>query len=245
MKIGGLSKTTLLDYPQHVAATIFTEGCNFRCPFCHNAGLLGGGKADETDTAYEAEEVQQAPYSVEQVLAFLQKRKGILQGVCITGGEPTLQSDLPAFIRSIKQLGYLVKLDTNGYQPEVLRRLLQEGLLDYIAMDVKNSREKYGITVGKRDLDTGMIHESIGLIRTSGINYEFRTTIVAELHTREDLLAIGRWLQGSRAYYLQSYRDNENVLCQGYHAYPDAVIKEWAKLLTGYCDIVETRGIEG
>lgn len=198
MQIHGLNKTTLLDYPEHVAATVFTGGCNFRCPFCHNAGLVLEPDAQES-------------IPEEEVLSFLQKRRGILQGVCITGGEPTLQPDLADFIGKVKELGYPVKLDTNGYRPEVLRELLDKKLLDYVAMDIKASKENYARASGLCRIDLDRIEESVEILKNSGISYEFRTTVVAGIHSMEEFDAIGRWLAGSRAYYLQAYREDENV----------------------------------
>ncbi len=218
MRIAGLNKTTLLDYPGHVAATVFAVGCNFCCPFCHNKDLV----------------IERNPelISEQEVLAFLKKRKGILEGVCITGGEPTLQPDLKDFIRKIKQLGYLVKLDTNGYRPDAAADLLGEHLLDYIAMDIKNSKAKYGVTAGQADVDVEKIADSVELIKGSGIDYEFRTTVIRELHTEEDLMEIGDWIKGSSRYYLQAYEENENVIQGGFHAYSAEEMQDFAKRLT-------------
>lgn len=231
MQIHGLNKTTLLDYPEHVAATVFTGGCNFCCPFCHNADLVL--HPGEFPTISE-----------EEVLTFLQKRKNILSGVCITGGEPTLQPDLQEFIRKIKSMGYLVKLDTNGYRPEVLRALLEEKLLDYVAMDIKSSRDKYDTTVGNSRLDIRRIEESVMLLKEGRIPYEFRTTVVRQLHEPEDFEAIGEWIQGARAYFLQSYRDNENVIQKGYSAYSKEELESFVKSLQKYVTKVELRGVE-
>lgn len=231
MQIHGLNKTTLLDYPEHVAATIFTGGCNFCCPFCHNGELVL--RPGDFPLIEEKE-----------VLAFLKKRKGILSGVCITGGEPTLQPDLIPFIVQLRELGYLVKLDTNGYRPGVLRTLLENELLDYVAMDIKNSRAKYSVTVGKEKLDIGKIEESVVLLKEGSIPYEFRTTVVRELHEKEDILAIGEWLSGADAYFLQAYRDNENVIKQGFSAYEKEELEELVKLLAPLMHRVELRGVE-
>ena len=190
MLIVGLNKTTLLDYPGRVAATVFTSGCNFRCPFCHNGHLVLKPSALEV-------------YSEGEVFSFLLKRRNVLKGVCITGGEPTLQADLPDFIRRVKELGYSVKLDTNGYEPEVLETLLKEKLLDYVAMDIKNCKEKYAQTVGLEGFETGRIEKSVALLKASGIDYEFRTTVVREFHEREDLRKIGMWLSGCARLFLQ------------------------------------------
>lgn len=231
MQIHGLNKTTLLDYPEHVAATIFTGGCNFRCPFCHNGDLV----LHPNDFPVISEE---------EIFAFLRKRKGVLSGVCITGGEPTLQPDLLPFIKKIKELGYLVKLDTNGYRPDVLRQLLAEGMLDHVAMDIKNCKEKYAIATGVSEIDIAKIEESVELIKQSGIAYEFRTTVVKELHSEEDFAAIGEWLLGAEAYYLQSYRDNENVIQRGFSAYSREELERFAALLAPFVKKVELRGVE-
>lgn len=238
MKIYGFNKTTLLDYPEHLAATIFTGGCNFRCPFCHNGSLV---LCPETEEAIPEEEV----------LNYLKKRRGILEGVCITGGEPTLQPDLTDFIRRIKELGQLVKLDTNGYRPEVLEALLKEGLLDYVAMDIKASPENYARAAGLQRVDLPGIEESIALIRNSGVPYEFRTTVVKGIHTLEEFEDIGKWLAGSGAYFIQAYRENEHVLAhqslsfQGqYEAFSREEMEQMAETAGRYIDRVELRGIE-
>ena len=231
MQIHGLNKTTLLDYPEHVAATVFTGGCNFCCPFCHNGDLvLHPGEFPVI--------------SEEEVLAFLKKRKNILSGVCITGGEPTLQPDLADFIRKIKELGLLVKLDTNGYKPEVLQSLLREKLLDYVAMDLKNSREKYALTVGKPDLAVEKLEKSVDMLLHSGIAYEFRTTVVKGLHEEEDFVKMGQWIEGAEAYYLQSYRDNENVIKKGYSAFEKEELESFLRLVKPYVKKAELRGVE-
>lgn len=200
MEIHGFNKTTLLDYPGHVAATVFTGGCNFRCPFCHNAGLVLDPAGQEL-------------IAQEEVLAYLQKRRGILEGVCVTGGEPALQRDLKDFIKKVKELGYLVKLDTNGYHPELLWELLEEKLLDYAAMDIKASRENYSRACGLQRIDLARIEESVGILKSCEIPYEFRTTVVKGIHRVEEFDAIGRWLEGSRAYYLQGFQENDNMIC--------------------------------
>ena len=215
MLLAGLNKTTLLDYPERVAATVFTGGCNFRCPFCHNAGLV-------------LNPAEQELFSEEEVLDFLKKRRSILSGVCLTGGEPALQADLPDFIRKIKELSYAVKLDTNGYYPEMLQMLVEEGLIDYVAMDVKNCRERYSSTVGMDRLELGRIEQSIEFLKQGRLDYEFRTTVVKELHREEDLLKLGEWIKGCPRYYLQKYRDDENVLGEGFHAYEDEEMKRLA-----------------
>lgn len=231
MQIHGLNKTTLLDYPEHVAATIFTGGCNFRCPFCHNGELV----------------LHPGSYPLigeEEILTFLKKRKGILSGVCITGGEPTLQPDLEDFIKKIKELGYLIKLDTNGYKPDVLYRLLKEGLLDYVAMDIKHSKEKYGLATGVSEIDIAKVAESVELLKQEKTAYEFRTTVVKGIHAQEDFYAIGEWLRGAKAYYLQSYRDEEQVICRNFTAFEKEEMEALLQLLSPYIRKVQLRGVE-
>jgi pyruvate formate lyase activating enzyme len=218
MKIGGLTKTTLLDYPGHVAATIFTYGCDFRCPFCHNSDLVTGNLLDSE------------LLSEKEITDFLVKRKNVLTGLCISGGEPTMQPDLADFIRMVKKLGYLVKLDTSGCRPEVLERLLKEGLLDYIAMDIKNTKEKYNLACGLKNISFENIEASVEIIRQSGITHEFRTTLVKELHTKDDLIVIGKWLNNSD-WYLQPFEDNGKILKKGYSSYTDKEITAMGELL--------------
>lgn len=231
MEIHGFNKTTLLDYPGHVAATVFTGGCNFRCPFCHNGDLVLNPTA-------------QPKVPEEEVFAHLEKRRGILEGVCITGGEPTLQPDLPDFIKKIKSLGYPVKLDTNGYEPAVLQRLLEEGALDYVAMDVKASPENYAKASGRPGLEFSRIEESIGILKNCGIPYEFRTTVVRGIHTAAEFHALGRLLKGSRVCYLQVFRENENVIRQGFESFPEEIMAEIREIMKNYIDKVELRGVE-
>lgn len=197
MKISGLQKLTLLDYPGKMACTVFTYGCNFRCGFCHNALLVTEENSDNI--------------SEDEFFAFLKKRQGILEGVCISGGEPTLQKDLPEFIGKIKDMGYCVKLDTNGTNPEVLKSLIDKSLIDYVAMDIKNSPEKYSLTCCC-DVNIDTIKESVSIIIESGIDHEFRTTTVKELHTAEDFSSIARWLKGDSKYFLQHFEDSGNLI---------------------------------
>ena len=198
MRIYGLQKLTLLDFPGHTGCTVFTGGCNFRCPFCHNARLV-------------TERLDSSPMEEDTFLQFLEKRKGILDGVCITGGEPLLQADIDTFIRRVREKGFLVKLDTNGSFPEKLKSLLEAGLLDYVAMDIKNCFEKYSLTAGV-EVDTAKIDASIDLLMHSGIEYEFRTTVVREYHTEEDIEKIARWIQGAKRFFLQHFVDSGNLI---------------------------------
>lgn len=231
MRICGLNRTTLLDYPAHVAATIFLGGCNFCCPFCQNGDLVLRPES-------------QPMIAKEEVTDFLKKRKGILTGVCITGGEPTLEKGLEAFIAEIKEMDYLVKLDTNGYRPEIIKELLDKELLDYIAMDIKNSRERYCETAGLRQMDIGKIKETIDMVMGSGADYEFRTTLVKELHEKEDMIAIGKEIKGAKAYFLQGYRESGGVIAAGLHAYSKEEMEEMASLIRPFVPNVQLRGVE-
>lgn len=231
MKIHGLNKTTLLDYPGHVAATVFTGGCNFRCPFCHNGDLVLHPES-------------QPVVPEEEVLTFLKKRLGVLEGVCITGGEPAMQPDLPDFIGKVRELGCLVKLDTNGYMPEVLERLLEKGQLDYVAMDVKASPENYQRAAGCPGLDLSRIKKSISILKNCGIPYEFRTTVVRGIHTVSEFDGIGRLLEGAGTYYLQAFRDSGSVMEDGFSAFSREAMEEMRQRAKKYIDKVELRGVE-
>jgi pyruvate formate lyase activating enzyme len=195
MNIGGYQKLTLIDYPGKLATTVFTVGCSFRCPFCHNPELVLGGRQSGSDVLEK------------EFLNFLKKRQDKLEGVCITGGEPTIQPDLVDFIRKIKKLGFLVKLDTNGTRPDVLKKLLDLKLLDFIAMDIKNQLKNYDKTTGGALVDKDRIKLSVDLIRNSKLPYEFRTTVVPGIHTEKDFIAIAEWIGGAENYYLQEYRE--------------------------------------
>ena len=231
MYICGYQKTTLLDYPEHVAATIFTGGCNFRCPFCHNADLIV--KSNES-----------SPIAKEEILAFLQKRKNVLSGICITGGEPTLQPDLKDFIINVRELGYKIKLDTNGYRPDVILSLLEENLLDYIAMDIKAGLSNYAKVSGIPNLDTSKIMKSISIIENSGINYEFRTTVVKELHSRQDFLGISEMLSSSSPYFIQSFKDSGNILTPGLSSCDTDTLNQYLAIVKNKLPFSSLRGIE-
>ena len=200
MLISGLQKLTLLDYPGTVSCTVFTAGCNFRCPFCHNASLV------------LPDRLQGDPNGVETVLDFLRKRQGLLEGVAVTGGEPLLHADMADFLRKIRELGYRIKLDTNGSFPDRLRELIEESLVDRVAMDIKNDPALYARTAGLRALDLSAIERSKNLLLEGRIDYEFRTTVVKGLHTRESLLEAARWIEGAKEYYLQQYKDSGNLI---------------------------------
>ena len=227
MNIKGIQKMTLLDYPGKVACTIFTKGCNFRCPFCHNASLVGN----------EAECLED-----EDVLAFLKKRVGILDGVCISGGEPTLNKDLPEFIDKVKTMGYLVKLDTNGSNPTVMKDLYQNGLIDYVAMDIKNSLKKYNKTAGVSDFDLSGIAESAEWLMNGHMQYEFRTTVVDELHEPEDFHDIGKWLTGAEKYFLQWFADSGDIIQAGLHRCSDEKMANILNVIKKYIPYASVRG---
>ena len=229
MLIKGFQRTTLLDFPQKVACTVFTGGCNFRCPFCHNASLVTEMK--------DAERI-----SEDEVFSYINKRKGILDGVCITGGEPTLQPDLADFCRKIHEAGLLVKLDTNGAYPDRLVALLREGLLDYVAMDIKNSKEEYARTCGLSEFPQG-VEESMELLRTSGIPYEFRTTVVRELHTPESITDLAQWIAGAPRYYLQAFTDSGSLIGEGLSAYSAEEMETLLERVLPYVPTAKLRGI--
>ena len=201
MRIDGLQKMTLLDFPGKVACTVFTGGCNFRCPFCHNA-LLVTKLPEKPD------------YTEDEILSFLEKRVGLLDGVAITGGEPLLNPDIADFIRKIRDMGYAVKLDTNGSFPERLKAIVSEGLVDYVAMDIKNRREKYAETIGLKNFDLSKIEESVEFLKSGAVDYEFRTTVVKQFHTVEDIRAAAEWIGGAKRYFLQNFVDSGELICE-------------------------------
>ena len=231
MIIKGLQKLTLLDFPGRIACTVFTYGCNFRCPFCHNASLVISDRYADGE------------YTEEEIFDFLEKRRGRLQGVCVSGGEPTLMPDLSDFIRRIKSMGYAVKLDTNGYRPEVLKALIDEGLIDYVAMDIKSSREGYGKAIGLADADVSRVERSLNILKEGSVPYELRTTVVKELHTPSELEDIGRWLAGEEKYFLQSFIDSGDVIGEGYSAYSPEQMRELLAIVRQWVPSAELRGI--
>lgn len=227
MTIKGLQKLTLLDYPGRIACTVFLGGCNFRCPFCHNGGLALGNDADGI-------------MSTSELLAFLDSRRGRLQAVCISGGEPTLHRDLPELISEIKSRGFEVKLDTNGTNPEMLSSLIADGLIDYVAMDIKNSPEKYALTTGVNS-NFNAVRESAALLMQGRVDFEFRTTLAKELHNAEDMEIIGKWLSGSEKYFLQTYRDEGDLLVGGFTAFTPEETEELLAVLKVYIPNAEIR----
>ena len=233
MRIAGLQKCTLLDYPGKVACTVFLPGCNFRCPFCHNYELIANPEEWMEEEAF---------------FAFLQKRKGLLQGVCVTGGEPTLQPELTAFLQKIRDLGYSVKLDTNGYRPEVLRRVLELGLVDYVAMDLKNGPEYYGATCGLESLDPAKIEESVRLLQESGVAYELRTTLCHPLHDEKTVQSMAQWLLSFtetkvKQLFLQPFVDRDTVPFAGFSAPEKEELERYAGILSAAAEQVHIRGL--
>lgn len=229
MKIEALQKLTLLDFPQKMACTIFTHGCNMRCPFCHNALLVT--------------ESQQTFISEEEILSFLETRKGILEGVCITGGEPLMQEGIEEFIRKIKSMGFLIKLDTNGTYPNKLKALCKEGLIDFVAMDIKNSQKKYAQTAGKKLLDLSAVNESVAFLIGGNVPYEFRTTVTKDFHNLEDLLDITRWISGCDAYFLQQFVDSGNLIDSQVSGYTNEELREIYKVVKKHLPCTQLRGI--
>lgn len=231
MLLKGLQKLTLLDFPGRMAATVFTGGCNLRCPFCHNASLVLGERVREGAVIEESE-----------FFAFLEKRKRMLEGVCVSGGEPTLMPDLLPFLERIKELGYLVKLDTNGTAPGVIREGVKAGLIDYVAMDIKSSREGYARAVGIDGFDTSKIEESAALLMSGIVDFEFRTTLVRELHSEADIIGIGEWLGGDERYFLQTFKDSGDLISDGFSGYDEKETEDLLKVLLPYLPNARIRG---
>lgn len=231
MEIHGIQKLTLLDYPGHTACTVFLGRCNYRCPFCHNASLV-------------LHPNDQPGVESAELFTLLERRRGLLDGVCITGGEPTLQRDLPELCAEIRERGFLVKLDTNGTNPAMLASLTERGLVDYVAMDIKSSREHYGRLCGIEPYDTAPVEESAALLMAGKISYEFRTTLVRELHEQADMEAIGTWLKGAKAYYLQGFRDSGDLICPGLSGFEAQEMEAYCNILRHYIPNAQVRGVE-
>ncbi len=232
-RIGGMQKVTLLDYPEKAACTIFTAGCNLKCPFCHNKDLVF---LPENYSYFDPQEI----------LSYLQKRQGILDGVVISGGEPLLQKGLD-FVRTVKEMGYLVKLDTNGSFPDLLKEYVESGLIDYVAMDIKNCREKYAKTCGMSEENFKLrpFEESVSYLLEGHVDYEFRTTVVKELHTKEDLLSIAKWIKGAKRYYLQQFVDSGNIIGGSiYSAYNEQEMKELCEAVQMLVPVCKVRGVK-
>ncbi len=219
----------MVDFDGKIACTVFTGGCNFRCPFCHNAPLVVGN--------LKAQQIEE-----DEVFDYLQKRKGLVDAVCVTGGEPTLQPDLTAFLEKVRSMGYATKLDTNGLRPDVLKDVLDKKLVDYVAMDIKNSPEKYALTVGVPSVDMGKILQSIQLLKDGGADYEFRTTLIKEFHTEEDVQKIAHLVSGAPRYFMQKYNDNDGCIAHGYTPIEKADAERFKKYFEGKVATVALRG---
>lgn len=230
MKLHGLQKMTLLDFPGRVACTVFLGGCDFRCPFCHNFELIDGTAKPIMDD--------------EELIKFLESRKGLIEGVAITGGEPCLHKDLPEFIRKIRATGYPVKLDTNGYHPEMLKAIIDEGLVEYVAMDIKNCEEKYALTCGMESLELDKIKQSISILMNSDTDYEFRTTVIDELHSEGDFEKIGQLIKGAKRYFLQRFTDRESVPYGNLSAPSFDKMYKYADIAKKYVENTALRGVE-
>lgn len=230
MVFHGFQKMTMLDYPGNVACIVFTAGCNFRCPFCHNARLVTQINNDEI-------------YTDEEILSYLSKRKGILEGICISGGEPLMHEGLFDFIKKVKDLGFLVKLDTNGSYPEKLKYLIDEKLVDYVAMDIKNSADKYALTIAVDNFDITPIYESIKILLEGEVDYEFRTTVVKDLHTAQDIEEIGMMINGADKYFLQQFIDSGNLISGGYTALSKEEMNFFREISAKYAKNAELRGV--
>lgn len=229
MLIKGFQKLTLLDYPGKTACTVFTGGCNYRCPFCHNAGLV---------TKLDTEIISEG-----EVLSHLKKRQGILDGVAISGGEPLLQGDIEEFLQKIKELGYSIKLDTNGSFPDKLKSIIDKGLCDYVAMDIKNSKERYNETIGIDNFDISLMEKSVEILRNSDVDFEFRTTVTKNFHTMEDIEKIGEWIKGTEKYYLQNFVDSGNLIDSNVEGVSKEEMQLMLERIKKYVPTAEIRGL--
>lgn len=230
MVIQGLQKLTLLDFPGHTACTVFTAGCNFRCPFCHNASLVTHIDADPVCTE-------------EEFFSFLSKRQGLLDGVAVTGGEPLLQKDIVPFLKKIRDLGFAVKLDTNGSRPDVLKEIVNTGLVDYVAMDIKNTKEKYPLTAGVDGKLLDAVEESIDFLLENHVDYEFRTTLVKNFHTKEDIVCMSHRLQGAKRWFLQSFKDSGDLIDGSCVGFSDTEMRQMLESARFAAPFAEIRGI--
>ncbi len=241
MVIGGLQKISLLDYPGQVSAIIFTQGCNFRCHFCYNPMLVWPKKVGKVENK-EGDQTQNI-IKEDDLLSFLQTRKNKLDAVVITGGEPTLHKDLPDFIKKIRQMGFLIKLDTNGTNPEMLKKLLSRNLLDYIASDFKAPLKRYEEVVSS-PVDVEKISQSVKIIMESGLPYEFRTTLVSELLDKEDIKKMGEYIQGAEKWYLQKFQPAPELVDQNFtkaKPYTDKQMQEIKEIASAYVKVCGVR----
>lgn len=229
MNICGFEKFSLVDYDNYVTCTVFTKGCNFVCPFCHNSSLVLKDKF--------ADNIPE-----EDVFSYLQKRKGMVDAVCVSGGEPTLQPDLKDFIKKVKSMGFRVKLDSNGTKPELLKELIDEKLVDYVAMDIKNSLGKYAQTVGLNTINLNPITKSIELLKNSGIDYEFRTTLIKEYHTQSDIEQIAELIKGAKNYALQKFVDNGECITHNLTEVDKETVDSYVEIVKPFVQNVKVRG---
>lgn len=231
MMLSGLQRLTLLDYPGTVACTVFTHGCNFRCPFCHNASLvLPGASSEKLDEGI--------------LMDFLKKRVGVLEGVVFTGGEPLLHSDITELFKKVKDLGYKIKLDTNGSFPQLLERVVTEHLVDRVAMDIKSSPNEYGKAIGDVKIDISAIEYSKNLLMSCGIDYEFRTTAVKGLHTEKSIVELAKWISGAEEYYLQQFKDSGGLIsADGLSEFSKTEMEALADAVRPYVPSVALRGV--
>lgn len=230
MNFSGFQKLTLLDYPGKLACTLFTSGCNLRCPFCHNASLVT--HIDNTNI-----------YKKEEIISYLKKRSGILEGVCISGGEPLLQPDIEGFIKEVKDLGFLVKLDTNGFFPDKLISLVEKGLIDYVAVDFKSSYENYRVATGIENLDIAPFKRTVEFLLSGKVEFEFRTTVVAGIHKTQDIVEIAKTIKGAKRYFLQSFVDSGDLIGDGFCAFSPTEMEKMAVLARDFVPNTEIRGI--
>ena len=229
MNIFGMEKLSLVDYDGHVAATVFTGKCNFRCGFCHNSPLV-----------LDSERL--SALNEKDVLDFLEKRKNILDGICITGGEPTLNRDLPEFCEKLKKIGYSVKVDTNGTNPQMIRTLFENGLCDYFAMDIKNDKDDYAEIIGFDKYDTSSVEKSVEYFLSSPVDYEFRTTLIAEYHKKDNILKIGEWIKGAKKYFLQKYKHTDDCISQSLHGVEEKLAADYVSVLKTFVPHTGLRG---
>ena len=231
MQLFGMEKLSLVDYDGLVASTIFTGACNFKCGFCHNSPLVTGLSS-------------LAPMSENTVLDYFRTRKNILEGVCISGGEPTLNKDLPEFVEKIKKLGLKVKIDTNGTNPDMIKLLYENGLADYFAMDVKNSPDAYSEIIGVKNFDITPVNKSVEYLMANVPDYEFRTTLIGKYHKEENILGIANWIKGAKKYFLQKFRESENCIIGGLDGVDKQTAERYISILRSYIPNTNLRGYD-
>lgn len=230
MVFHGFQKMTMLDFPGYVACTVFTPGCNFRCPFCHNSLLVT--KVNENEM-----------YSEDEIIGYLRKRKGVIDGICISGGEPLMHDDIFDFVKKVKETGMLVKIDTNGSFPDKLKKLIDSGNIDYVAMDIKNCPDKYAETIGYSDFDFSPVRKSVELLLAGKVEYEFRTTVVKEFHTTQDMVKIGELINGADKYFIQHFIESDGNIQQGLTPVDREEMEKLRISVSGFVKNAELRGI--